>query len=127
MGRGYILSRLCAFSHIARIVLLRRREDHRFLFEVPEERERDCAPVAAVENAVGRSNGGFWINKGSPLEFELDAGDMKYYRYFVGKLTFEEIARRVGAEEDISEKEAYENCLEVYKECEDLLAAIAVV
>jgi radical SAM superfamily enzyme YgiQ (UPF0313 family) len=125
--RGYILSRLCAFSHIARIVLLRRREDHRFLFEVPDEQEPECAPVAAVENAVGRSNGAFWINKGSPLEFELDAGDMKYYRYFVGKLTFEEIAQRISAAEGIPEGEAYENCLEVYRECEDSLAAIAVV
>ena len=125
--RGFILSRLCCYSHIARLVLLRRREDHRFLFEVPDEQEPECSPVTVPENAVARINEGVLINKGSPLEFELGTEDLKYYRYFVGKLTFKEIAQRVGREEGIPEEDAYGNCLDVYRECEDSLAAIAFV
>lgn len=125
--RTYVLSRFCCFAHIARLVLLRRRTDYRFLFEVPDDNVRDCAPVAVPDNAVARCGTGYKINAGSPLEFTLSDEEMKYYRCFVGKLTFAEIAGRLAGKEKIPLKEAYERCLAVYRECEDSLAAIALV
>lgn len=124
---SFVLSRLLCFTHIAKLVLLRRRSDHRFLDEIEEAHWRDCAPVAIPENVASPCEDGYVINKGSPFEFNITANDMKYYRYFVGKLTFGEIAARSADIQGVPEKQAYEECLAAYGQCEDSLAAIALL
>jgi len=124
---SFVLSRLSCFTHIARLVLLRRRYDHRFLYEIEEGLWRECAPVAIPENITSRCEDGYVVNRGSPFEFLLKPQDMKYYRCFVGKLTFGEIAARVAMEEGTDVNQALEDCLSVYQECEDSLAAVALL
>jgi len=124
---SFVLSRLSCFAHIAKLVLLRRRHDYRFLCEIKENRWRECAPVAIPENVTSRCEDGYMINRGSPFEFVLNPREMLYYRYFVGKLSFGEITSRIAANEGISANRVYEECLAAYGECGDSLAAIALV
>lgn len=123
---SFVISRLSCFAHVAKLVLLRRRHDHRFLCEIDEPRWPDCAPTAIPENVATPHNGGWMINRGSPFEFGLGADEMEYYRYFVGKLTFDEIAARVAGARGVAKEQTYRECLTTYGECEDSLAAIAL-
>jgi hypothetical protein len=125
--RPYVLKRLSQFLHVSRVLILRRRPDHRFLYEIPEDLIPRCSPVSILDNVVSPADGAFVINKTSPLEFELTADEMEYYQYFIGKLSFEDIARRVGKHKGLPNQEALEECVAVYKECEDCLAAITLV
>jgi hypothetical protein len=126
-ARAYVIMRLCRFLHVSRIYLLRSRYDYRFLFELPDDVAPKCAPVSIFENSVILSDGVNVINRGSPFEFELTEKQMGYYRCFVGKLSFEEIAQRMAAKNSIPWEQAFEECADVYLECEDCLAAITLV
>jgi len=125
--RTFVVNRLCYFMHVGRLLMLRRREDHRFLLEIAEHLAPKCAPVAVAENAVAPSGEGVTVNRGSPLEFELTTEQMTYYRYFVGRLSFEEIARRTAGEKGVAEEQTFKECMDVYMECEDCLAAIILI
>ena len=126
-ARSYVVKRFCQFLHFGRIYIMRSHEDYRFLYEVLPDAVSHCAPVSVIDNSVFPKNGGFVINRGSPFEFELTTEQMEYYQYFVGKLSFDEIAHHMAIHNGITFQHARETCEEVYLECEDCLAAITLV
>jgi len=120
-----VTSTLCLFEHVARILQLRLRDDHRFLFELPVGvAPENCFPQTMLDNSVTESDGGYVVNDKSPLGFDLSTDEMKYYRYLSGKLSFEEIARRVAREEGIPVRQALAAGLAAYEKCEHHLSAI---
>ena len=126
-SRAYVIKRLSHFLHVSRVLILRQRADHRFLHEIAEDLIPQCCPVSILDNVVFPGDGSFTINKTSPFEFELTPDQMEYYRYFIGKLSFGEIAQRLAGGKGISEEEAFEECMATYMECEDCLAAITLI
>ncbi len=126
-ARSYVVKRLCQFLHFGRIYVMRTHPDYRFLYEVAEDTMPFCAPVGVVDNTIETGERASIINRGSPFEFELSVDQMEYYQYFVGKLTFQEIAQHMSARAGIPAAQALSECEEVYLECEDCMAAISLV
>ena len=122
-----IVRQLWRFRHVEDIVTRRRRKDHRFLSEVLAERLMACAPVRADGNTLSAWNDSFVINERSPKAFELTAEERECYRYFAGKLTFEQIADRLSAGDPGGRDRAAALCMRTYRKCEDNLAAIVMV
>lgn len=126
-ARTYVVKRFCEFLHFGRVYVMRSRQDYRFLYELSPDEAQYCAPVSIIDNSIAPKNGAFIINRGSPFEFELSTAQMEYYRHFVGKLSFEEIAQHMAKEKGIATTQALEECEEVYLDCEDSMAAIILV
>lgn len=123
----FLVKKLSQIDHMNFLLHLRRRKDHRFLFEIPDGLMPTCSPLSIIHNTITRSNGSFVINERSAMDFELTQDEMRYYEYFCGKLSFEEIAQRVTVQPGVAEEQALKECLEVYMKCEDKLAAIILI
>ncbi|MCC6699767.1 MAG: B12-binding domain-containing radical SAM protein [Candidatus Hydrogenedentes bacterium] len=126
-ARSYVVKRFCQFLHFGRVYVMRGHPDYRFLFEVSTDAMPTCAPVSVMDNSVEPRDGAYLINRGSPFEFELTASQMEYYHYFVGKLSFDEIAQHMATRKGIPVSQAQKECEEVYLECEDCMAAVTLV
>jgi hypothetical protein len=122
----YLVSKLSRFAHVKLLQQLLRREDHCFLNEIPETDLPDATPVSTIANIMTPVESGFRINHDSPFAFELTIDEMKYYRFFNAKLTFSEIASYMAHLDGVSVKTHFYKCLDVYKRCEDRLAALVL-
>jgi anaerobic magnesium-protoporphyrin IX monomethyl ester cyclase len=123
----FVVKKLSFFDHVRSLLLLRRREDRRFLFELSDEAIPLCSPLRIMNNTVNSSSDSFIINEKSPMWFELTSEEKGYYDYFSGKLSFKEIAQRLAGKSGQTENRILEECLKVYRKCEDKLAAIVVI
>lgn len=122
----YLVKKLTRFRHVNLIHQLLHREDHCFLHEMPDEDIPEATPVSAIVNIITPINNGFRINQGSPFTFDLSGDEMQYYRFFNAKLSFFKIAVRMAELDGVSAKAHFFKCLDVYKKCEDKLAAIVL-
>jgi anaerobic magnesium-protoporphyrin IX monomethyl ester cyclase len=122
-----VVKKLCTFVFIDQLLHLRRREDHRFLFEIAHDTIPFSSPLSTAYFKKSYTDDYVIINQASAMEFQLSQYEMQYLRYFKGKLSFKEIAKRVAAQEKISQKQAYDECMNVYMKCEDKLTAIVLV
>ncbi len=114
------------FDHAKWILTLRARQDHRFLHELPAPQWHDCFPLHVVNQA--RNVGGqYWVNEGSPKAFAMNDREKSFYDHFCGKLTFSRVAECMSRRLGISPDAAWNECLAVYRKCEDNLAAIVMI
>jgi radical SAM superfamily enzyme len=113
------------YPHANWLVLLRARQDHCFLWEVPQKRWEYIIPVH-VENQVTPCNDNFIINEKSPMAFLLTKTEKQYYDYFAGKLSFTKIAEKISQQRKITQEQALNECVAVYEKCEQNLTAIVM-
>jgi anaerobic magnesium-protoporphyrin IX monomethyl ester cyclase len=119
-----LLKRFIGFLHLDALLDLRRRPDYRFLFELPEREVLDAAPVRLRQNTQSPRNGHWVVNGDSPFRFAIDAREHDFYEYFNGKLSFREIGPRVAAEQGRPAEWGIEECMRIYRKCEDKLSCI---
>ncbi len=124
--RTYVLKALLCYGHIEQLLSLRHRQDHRFMFEIPQQVLPYCLPQSIFDNYIFQQGNHYVINDGSPMCFRITHKQYYYYRYMCGKMTFEQIAEHVANEGQIDQKTALKECLDVYKLCEEHLAIICV-
>jgi len=122
-----LVQKLSQLDHARWILHLRSRENHRFLFELPDHLRTAGSPLSVVSNKVVQFGETFLVNKYSAMEFELTQDEMQVYQYFSGKLNFGEIAQRVSSERSLTRDCALRKCMDVYLKCEDHLAAIVLL
>lgn len=121
-----IIRLLNRFDHAKWILTLRARQDHRFLHELPAPQWRGCFPLHVV-NQIRNVGGQYWVNEGSVKAFAMNDREKSYYDYFCGKLTFSRIVDCMSRRLGVSADAAMNECLAVYRKCEDNLAAIVMI
>jgi radical SAM superfamily enzyme YgiQ (UPF0313 family) len=118
--------KMCMYAHALQVLKLRARKDVFFLHELPEGEFGHSSPLRSENEIVAYENE-YVFNRNTFRPFSLSQEEMRYYRYFTGKLTFEQIFDRTAAEASVSCEEAKDKCMKVYQKCEDNLAAVVVI
>ena len=121
-----VVRKLRKYKHCSKLLVLRARQDHRFLHEIPPQEQVLSAPYN-VDSTTTSCDEDCIINEGSLMSFVLDKEAMRYYQYFCGKLSFRGIAVRVSRESAESPERCLQACLAVYQKCEDKMSAICMV
>jgi hypothetical protein len=123
----WLLRKFICFLHLDALLDLRRRSGYRFLFELPAGELLDAAPLRLRQSSLHPCNGHWVINGDSPFRFEIDAREYDFYEYFNGKLSFREIGQRLAAAKEREVEWGIEECVRVYRKCEDKLSCILTV
>jgi hypothetical protein len=126
--KTWLVRRLLDIPHFRRTEVLRHRDGHRFLFEAQLEAYSVCVPIRVLLSLdIEEEHGLYTINPESAFSFDLTPREFMFYRFFAGKLSFEDIAERLSIMLNEPADALLKECLQVYRKCEDRLTALVVV
>ena len=81
-----------------------------FHYEITGQSVQTCYPLSIARNTVKFSNNKYKINETSAMNFELTVKQFRYYNYFCGKLSFQEIANLIAKQYNYPVEQALKEC-----------------